>query len=66
MSTNSGDESRRSFLRQASAAGGATLACASIAASKTESLALNGGPKAVTMPQDRQSALTKWPRYGAE
>jgi dTDP-4-amino-4,6-dideoxygalactose transaminase len=66
MSTNSGDESRRSFLRQASAAGGATLACAGIAASKTESLALNGGPKAVTMPQDRQSALTKWPRYGAE
>jgi dTDP-4-amino-4,6-dideoxygalactose transaminase len=65
MSTHS-DSSRRSFLRHASAAGGAALADAGMAAAKIETLALNGGPRAVTAPQERQTAITKWPRYGAE
>jgi dTDP-4-amino-4,6-dideoxygalactose transaminase len=30
-----------------------------------ETLAVNGGPKAVTYPADRHAALTKWPRFGA-
>jgi dTDP-4-amino-4,6-dideoxygalactose transaminase len=31
-----------------------------------ESLAMDGGPRAVTVPDDRISALVKWPRYGKE
>jgi len=30
-----------------------------------ESLALNGGPKTITVPAATQTALSKWPRYGA-
>jgi len=29
-----------------------------------ETLALDGGPKTVTYPADRQAAVTRWPRYG--
>ena len=65
MNLNSGDASRRSFLRQASV-GGATLAGAGVAAATTETLALNGGPKSVTVPAEKQTDLTRWPRYGAE
>ncbi|MFB3784961.1 MAG: DegT/DnrJ/EryC1/StrS family aminotransferase [bacterium] len=36
------------------------------AVSNPERLALDGGPQAVTFPEDRHSALTKWPRYGPE
>lgn len=32
---------------------------------KTETLALNGGPKSVSFPVAKQNSLAKWPRYGA-
>jgi len=45
----------------------AAAASASVfAAGKVESLALSGGPKAVTIPADRHAAVTRWPRYGQE
>ena len=31
-----------------------------------DTLALSGGPKAVTCPAAKTSAIMKWPRYGAE
>ena len=31
-----------------------------------ETLALSGGPKAVSYPADKIAAILKWPRYGAE
>jgi perosamine synthetase len=52
-----GGVSRRTF---AAAAGGAMLA----RGATTETLALKGGPKAVTVAAARQGALSKWPRYG--
>ena len=33
-------------------------------AAPRETLALTGGPKAVTFPTEQQTALFKWPRYG--
>ncbi len=60
-SGNSG-ETRRSFVRTGSTA----LAGIGIASAYAkETLALNGGPKTVTFPAAQQSALSKWPRYGA-
>ncbi|MBM3735878.1 MAG: TetR family transcriptional regulator [Acidobacteria bacterium] len=50
---------RRTFVQTAAAASAAA------AGGKVESLALNGGAKAVSFPADRHAALTKWPRYGA-
>ncbi len=50
--------SRRTFL---AAAGAATVA----RGAGLETLALHGGPKAVTFPAARATALSKWPRYGA-
>ena len=60
------EPTRREFVR----AGGAALAGLSIAggrmaAGSQETLAIDGGPKAVTYPADRHAALTKWPRFGA-
>ncbi len=52
---------RRSFV-----SGAAGIAAPSGAARRPESLAVNGGPKAVTLPPDRHSAWTKWPRYGPD
>ena len=52
--------SRRAFVQTA----GAAMAGLGMAASR-ETLALHGGPKAVTFPTVEQSALFKWPRYGA-
>ncbi|MBA3974378.1 MAG: TetR family transcriptional regulator [Candidatus Solibacter sp.] len=49
---------RRTFL---AAAGAATAATGAF----QETLAMNGGPKAVTYAPARASALSKWPRYGA-
>jgi dTDP-4-amino-4,6-dideoxygalactose transaminase len=31
-----------------------------------DTLAINGGPKSVTFPTDRQAAISRWPRYGPE
>src|SRR5881409_2504558 len=33
---------------------------------RVESLALDGGPKAIALPDDRHLAAIKWPRYGDE
>ncbi len=60
MSTKHDSRStRRSFV-------GATAAAITAAGSRGESLALEGGSPAVTIPAERQAAITKWPRYGAE
>jgi perosamine synthetase len=58
---------RRAFLKTSSAAV-ASLAVASpvLAQGSKETLAVSGGPKAVTFPADRFSALIKWPRYGED
>jgi len=47
---------RRAFL--------GTGAAALAAGAATETLAIHGGPKAVTFPPARAAALSKWPRYG--
>jgi perosamine synthetase len=44
----------------------ATAATVNFAAAKTESLAVSGGPKAVTFPLKEHEALVDWPRYGVE
>jgi perosamine synthetase len=55
------DPNRRSFLM----AGGAALAAARSSLAASESLALSGGPKTVTFPDQRLAALSRWPRFGA-
>jgi dTDP-4-amino-4,6-dideoxygalactose transaminase len=55
-------QTRRSFFQAGAVAGlGATSPGF---ARPVETLALNGGPKAVNFPADRFAALTAWPRYG--
>lgn len=55
---------RRSFLQAGSAAVvGFTTASAS-AGQTRDTLALDGGPKTVTFPANKQAAVTRWPRYG--
>jgi dTDP-4-amino-4,6-dideoxygalactose transaminase len=49
------EQTRRTFL----GAGAATLAA-------RETLALDGGTPAVTVPAARQAELSRWPRYGEE
>ena len=57
--------SRRMFIKTgAVAAASLSLADYSFGEVKIESLAVSGGPKAVTFPPDQLAALTKWPRYG--
>src|SRR5262245_29181817 len=54
---------RRSFVKVGAAAitaGGAPARPA------IETLAMSGGPQAVTIPAARQAEISKWPRYGAE
>lgn len=60
---NQSQWSRRNFLRTSSAFV-AGLAVARTA--PTETLAVEGGPKAVTIPAKRIAEITRWPRYGAE
>lgn len=58
-------QSRRTFIKTgAVAAAGLSLADYSLAATKTETLALNGGAKTVTFANSRLATLMKWPRYG--
>ncbi|MBM3746520.1 MAG: TetR family transcriptional regulator [Acidobacteria bacterium] len=57
MSKDAGN-TRRSFVMAGLAAGGAS------GARFKETLALNGGAKAVTYPAAQASALFRWPRYG--
>lgn len=62
---NSSGTTRRSFV-QASGVALAGLAAAGevMAQGSKETLALSGGPKTVTVPASRVTALTRWPRYG--
>jgi dTDP-4-amino-4,6-dideoxygalactose transaminase len=53
--------SRRAFVGAAAVAG---MGGPVLSAQSRETLALRGGPMAVTMPPEQQAALTKWPRYG--
>ena len=59
------DETRRDFV-QASGTAIAGLASSALNAQPRETLALSGGPKAVSFPADKIAAILKWPRYGAE
>ena len=56
---------RRSFM----GAGAASLAAVGLSrpanAAAKETLAIDGGPPAVSYPANRYSYLTNWPRYGA-
>ncbi len=65
MAEQSTSDSRRQFL-QTGASGLVSLGVASqiAGAAPAESLAVSGGPRTVTFPDDQHSALTKWPRYG--
>lgn len=67
MTNNSQRESgvtRRRFMQTSGAAvAGLTLASATRTGA-VETLAVNGGPKTVTVPEETISALTRWPRYG--
>ena len=56
---------RRSFLKTGTVAvAGLTVADYGFARAKTETLAMAGGDKTVSIPKDQFAALTKWPRYG--
>jgi len=58
---------RRDFVRSAVLAAGAVASVRAPAQPRrVESLAFNGGVKAVTVPDDRHLAAIKWPRYGEE
>lgn len=61
--------SRRAFLENTSAAAAAGMVLAGQpagAAPRTETLALDGGPKAVTYPAGRHRDASRWPRYGPD
>jgi dTDP-4-amino-4,6-dideoxygalactose transaminase len=58
---------RRRFLQTSTTAiAGISAAQFSLTAAGAETLAVNGGPKAVTCPAKRHSDLTRWPRYGED
>jgi perosamine synthetase len=58
---------RRSFLKTGAATvAGLSLADCVLASPDREKLAMAGGAKAVRISAKELSALTKWPRYGAE
>lgn len=59
---------RRTFLKStgALAAGLSAATVSTTSAAKTEALALNGGPKAVTYPADDHREASRWPLYGPE
>ncbi len=62
-----GKTNRRAFLEASSVALlGLTMPSRGRAAGSSESLAVLGGPKAVTFPSDKIEAIVKWPQYGAE
>ena len=66
-SQHSSDVTRRDFIKTSSAAvAGLAVASPAFAQGSKETLAVSGGPKAVTFPSGQFSALTKWPRYGEE
>jgi dTDP-4-amino-4,6-dideoxygalactose transaminase len=62
-SSDKQDETRRGFVRTGAVA--VTGLCgAGLMAQSSETLALRGGPKSVTVPPARQATLTRWPQYG--
>lgn len=63
--SNKSDKTRRAFV-QVSAATAAVAGTSRLAGQSSETLALDGGPKAVAMPANRQAEVFKWPRYGDE
>ncbi len=53
---------RRAFVQSAAAG----LGTGGAAMQASETLAVYGGPRAVTVSADKAAAIVKWPRYGAE
>jgi dTDP-4-amino-4,6-dideoxygalactose transaminase len=71
MNDRNGRRSRRAFLHNTGAVAvslyaAATTATGAGAATAAETLALHGGAKAVTYPEERHRDAFRWPRYGAE
>ena len=59
--------SRRSFLQTGTAATtGLGVAGVGFAGRPSETLALSGGSKTVSFPNDKLDVLTRWPRYGSD
>jgi perosamine synthetase len=56
---------RRKFVTTGATAAAGLGAVKTTAAPAREALALSGGSKAITYPDDRHAWLTRWPRYGA-
>ena len=61
MDNSNAGGTRRSFLEASAAVVGSATA-----ARAAETLAMNGGPKAVTIPATRLAELTRYPRFGDE
>src|SRR5512147_1479937 len=55
-----------STRRQFVGAGAAAVAVLGAARGSAETLAIDGGAKTVTVPDEHQAAISKWPRYGPE
>lgn len=65
MSKIESNETRRSFVGKSAGLVGLGATVKAAAAPARTPLALFGGPKSVTFPAAQQTALTRWPRYGA-
>src|SRR5512139_2251139 len=65
MAERDGSQTRRSFVGKGAALVGVVPAVKAAAAPPRAALAQAGGPKTVTFPVAQQTALTRWPRYGA-
>lgn len=63
LSSNS-QFTRRSFIKTGGAIVAGLAARRTFGQARTETLAVNGGPKTVTIPPARLAAITRWPRYG--
>ncbi|MEK7405236.1 MAG: DegT/DnrJ/EryC1/StrS family aminotransferase [Acidobacteriota bacterium] len=55
---------RRTFVRTGAAAIAGLGVASHAAGAARETLALDGGPKAITYAADQHAAVTRWPRYG--
>lgn len=65
--TETNGRTRRSFIKASTATmAGPVTASSEHPRPKVEALALDGGPRAVTIPASRHARITKWPRYGEE
>jgi perosamine synthetase len=59
-------QTRRALFQAGAVAVTGLTATNSMDAKPAETLALDGGPKAVSFPATRLAAATKWPRYGGD